>query len=381
MVLVVTARRSFSRALLALLFPLPIVCSGCIYARIFYFNIPSLGAVEYFDARVARPSGTPIPLPQGDRATFALAEADAARFASVDDLLARSDTRAFLAVKDGAIVDERYFGGVTAETRLPSFSISKTIGALLIGCAIEDGLIPGIDAHLVELVPELGGRPGYAEVTIDHLLRMISGIDFTEESVAGAVFYYSLDLRTHLYAYDVKWTPGTHYLYGSINTQLLWDALDRRLGGRSVTDWFEERVWARIGAERPASWSLDSADAGAEKLFGGFAATARDHARLGLLFLDRGRFAGRPVVKESWIDRSLEADEVAGILETSDGRVRRGRYQWFRTLDGRGIFAKGYNGQYVFLVPSRRMLFVRFGEGYGGVDWPAFFLGLADQRG
>ena len=217
------------------------------------------------------------------------------------------------------------------------------------------------------------------DVTIDQLLRMTSGIDFDEESTAGAALYYSTDLRHRIYGYDVKWPPGQHYLYGSVSTQILWDVLDRRLGDETVAQYFAERVWSPLGAEQPAAWSLDSASSGVEKLFGGFSATARDHARLGLLFLHGGALNGQAIVPASWVARSLEPDAVAGLVHTADGYVRRGHYQWFLTRDGRSYFAKGYNGQYVFVVPDRRAVFVRFGEGYGDVDWTALFARLADE--
>ena len=116
-------------------------------------------------------------------------------------------------------------------------------------------------------------------------------------------------------------------------------------------------------------------------MFAGFNATARDHAKLGLLFLHGGSLFGREVVPRAWVDASLEVDPVAGIVETSDGRVRRARYQWFLTRNRRAFFAKGYNGQYVFVVPDKRMVFVRFGEGYGDVEWVKLFLRLADELG
>jgi CubicO group peptidase (beta-lactamase class C family) len=161
--------------------------------------------------------------------------------------------------------------------------------------------------------------------------------------------------------------------------QLLWDMMNRRLGGKSVTQYFEERVWEGLGAESAAAWSLDSASSGIEKLFGGFSATTRDHARIGLLFLHGGVMNGREVVSPEWIRESLTPDPIAGVVRTTDGSVRRGKYQWFLTLDGRSYFAKGYRGQYVFVIPDKRAVFVRFGDEYGDVDWPALFVRIADS--
>jgi len=352
--------------------------TGCIFSRMFYYATPNLGAPDYFDSRLVNASPSPKPWKREKDAAFALSETEQKSYRTFDELLENNKTRAFLVIKDDRIIYERYFGGFTEKTILPSFSISKTLGALLVGCAVHDGLFSSADDKLVKFVPELAKKDGYSDITLDHLLRMTSGLDFQEESVAGAMFYYSWDLRSRMYLYDVKWRPGTHYLYGSINTQLLWDALHRRIGGRTVAKYFEERVWGPLGAEYPATWSLDSNDGGIEKLFGGFNATLRDHARIGALFLHGGAFDGQTIVSSDWVKASLEPDPVPGIIESSDGWVRRAKYQWFITLDGRAYFAKGYHGQYIFLVPSKNMVFMRFGEGYADVDWPSLFLRIAD---
>jgi len=368
-----------TRALLAAVALCGAASSGCIYARILYYNVPTLSAVDDFDRRDVHASPRPTPLPRSERdAAFALTPAERRRYRSFDEMLEANGTRAFVVVRDDRVVYERYFDGVTASTLLADFSISKTYAALLVGCAIDDGLLGSASDRLVRYVPEVAGRPGYGTITVDELLRMISGIDFEEESVAGAVLYYSTDLPEHTYAYDVKFPPGTHYVYGSISTQILWDVLHRRLGRETVSRYFERRVWQPLGAAHDAVWSLDSASSGVEKLFGGFNATARDHARLGLLFLHGGRFAGHRVVPEAWVRASIAPDPVPGLVHTSDGWVRRGRYEWFLTRDGRAYFAKGYDGQYVFVVPAAHMVFVRFGAGYGDVNWPALFLRLAD---
>jgi len=358
---------------------LALLSTSCTYARIVYFNIPNLSAPSNFDNRAVRASSDPVALAKGGaEPRFPLTDAERGKYRSFEDLLVKNDTRAFLVLHDDAIVYEHYFGKVTAETRLPAFSMSKTYAATLVGCAIQDGLIGSTDEPVSSYLPELASRRGYDHVTIDELLRMTSGIDFQEESVAGAVLYYSTNLRHQMYSYDVKWEPGTHYLYGSVSTQLLWDVLHRVLGGKTVAQYFGERLWSPLGAEDDAAWSLDSASSGIEKFFGGFSATARDHARLGLLFLHGGSFNGREIVPAAWIDRSISPDGVAGIVETSDGKVRHGKYQWFLTLDGRGFFAKGYHGQYVFVVPEKHAVFVRFGEGYGSVNWQGLFERIAD---
>jgi len=345
-----------------------------------YHNLPTLEAPSYFDERVVRASSHPVPFAlRPVPATFALRSSRSATFSSFEDLLERNDTRAFLVLRHDVIVYERYFGGVTRETRLPAFSMSKTFAAVLMGSAERDGLITSAEQHLVDFVPEFAARPGYRDITLDHLLRMTSGIDFDEESIAGPMFYYTSDLRSRTRAYDVRWPAGQHYEYGSVSTQLLWEVLHERLEGRTVASYFEKSVWESIGAERSAAWALDSAENGVEKLSSGLSATTRDYARLGSLFQHGGRFRGRRVISERWAHESLAIDDVPGVVHTTDGAVRRGHYQWFRTLDGCCYFAKGYHGQYVFVHGPLDVVIVRFGEGYGDVDWTALFSRVAES--
>ena len=355
-------------------------CSqGCFFGRIIYYNTPDLSAPHYFDSRAVHASTTPVPFAKSVAdAPFALTPHERSRYLSFEEMLEGEQTRAFIAIHDDVIVYERYFHDITPRTQIPGFSMSKTYAAALIGRALREHVFPSLETPITAYVPELAARPRYRDINLEMLLRMTSGVDFDEESLSGARLYYTTDLRDLMYSYDVKWTPGTHYLYGSVNIQLLWDALERRLGKETVSHYFERELWQPLGATSAASWSLDSNEGGVEKFFGGFNATARDHARLGLMFLHGGTLNGQEILPPEWVQRSLTPDPIAGLVHTTDGWVRRGMYQWFLTRDGRAYFAKGYHGQYIFVVPAKHWVFVRFGVGYGEIDWPALFLRLAD---
>jgi CubicO group peptidase (beta-lactamase class C family) len=362
----------------ALIIALAFLTTHCVYARVLYYNTPTLAAPTYFDARSVAPSKEPLVLPERQRqSVFDIRKARGKTYASFDSLLERNETRAFVVIHDGVIVYERYFDGFSRETLLPSFSISKTYAALLVGCAITDGLFSSVEAHLVDYVPALRSKPGYGAIQLEHLLRMTSGIDYDEESVQTPLLYYTEDLASYIGAYDVKWRPGSRYLYGSINIQLLWQALRAKVSQDSVARYFEERLWQPLGASRGATWSLDSREHGIEKLFAGFNATARDHALIALAYLYGGTLNGHAIVPETWVRDSLAVDPIAGVVEIEDGRMHRGKYQWFLTLDGRAFFAKGYRGQYLFVIPETKTVFVRFGEGYGDVSWPELFFALS----
>ena len=181
-----------------------------------------------------------------------------------------------MVVHDDSIVYERYFGGISELTRLPSFSISKTYAAVLIGCALKDGLISSLDDPLVKYVPDLASK-----------------------SVAS---------RTAL----PIWQRQHSAPVGSSA---------RRLEGESVSHYFEQEVWGPLGAGQPATWSLDSRQSGVEKFAGGFNATARDYALLGLLYLHGGTLNGHVVLTKQWIERPLSPDPVAGQVQGSPFRI------------------------------------------------------------
>jgi CubicO group peptidase (beta-lactamase class C family) len=366
------------RAVSALL--LSLLCTSCTLGRILYFNVPNRFAPTYFEERVVAASAHPRPFERArDETHFSMRRSKAHAYDTFETLIAANHTSAIVALHHDVVVYERYFDGVTAETRMPGFSMSKTFAAAAIGCAEQDGLIASSDERLVSYVPTLANKPGYGAITIDQLLRMTAGIDYEEESVAGAMLYYTEDLRSQAHAYDTKWAAGTHYEYGSIHSQLLWEVLSRKLPGKTVSRYFQERLWDAMGAERAASWSLDSAEHGVEKFSSGFNATARDYARLGVLFQHGGLAGDRRVVSAQWVDDSIAYDDVAGVVHTTDGAVRRGHYQWFRTLDGCCYFAKGYNGQYLFVDRALDVVIVRLGDGYGDVDWTALFRRMAES--
>src|SRR5215467_13679269 len=127
-------------------------------------------------AEVAAPVPRPWPTrPLSLRATVT----GAGRTMALDEFLAITVSTALLVVVDGVVVHERYFHGTRAEDRLLGFSATKSALALLVGQAVDDGRLPGLDTPVIDLVPELGGS-GYAGVNLRQLLTMTSGVGWRE---------------------------------------------------------------------------------------------------------------------------------------------------------------------------------------------------------
>ncbi len=291
-------------------------------------------------------------------------------------LLAGSGTTAFLVIRDDVLLYEKYFGGYERGIPSLSFSMAKSFLSLLVGCALDDGFLRSIDQPVTDFVPELAPR-GFAAVTLKHLLRMRSGMDYSENDNPFGIharFYYTNRLEEEILKLRLLEPPGGRFAYRSGDAFLLTLALRRALGGKSITEYTQERIWTPLGMEYDGSWSIDHAPGGLEKTGCCLAATARDFAKFGRLYLNRGIWDGRRIVSDGWVADSTEFDSRAGA-------TREYGYMWWPVVPGRPAFmATGHLGQFLYVDPAAKVIIVRLGEGTGGMSrerWKELFLSLS----
>src|SRR5690606_15201762 len=264
-----------------------------------------------------------------------------------DAFLEQHRTVAFLVIQRDTILYERYFKGYDASRIHTSFSMAKSVISMLIGAAIADGLIVDVDQPITDFIPELRAR-GFEQVTVEHLLQMTSGLKFNESYANpfgdAASFYYGRRLYESMARMELKHPPGTHFEYQSGSSQLLGWVLERALrkagDTRTITAYTNDKLWAPLGMEFPASWSIDRKKNGIEKTFCCINAPARDFAKLGSLFLHKGEWQGKQLLPRAWVERSTRVD-------TANGSAAFYQYQWWLP-SGEGDFqAKGILGQYI----------------------------------
>ena len=318
-------------------------------------------------AEVAAPAPSPwptrlIPL----RATVT----GAGRTMSLDEFLAVTVSTALLVVVDGVVVHERYFHGTRAEDRLLGFSATKSALALLVGQAVDDGRLPGLDAPVTDLVPELGSA-GYAGVNLRQLLTMTSGVGWREDyhdpdSPASRLLRRWRDgaggLRESLLEMPASDPPGSRYAYCTPDSLALDWARERATGEPFPAAL--ARLWSILGAERPAVVGLDQpAERGGVAMAGGsLAATARDWARIGTLQID-GRWRDRQVISYSWVQASSRPEReflAPGRLPSTITTHAGFGYHWW-PLDpaGERVTADGMRGQFVYVDRPRRVVVVK----------------------
>lgn len=282
---------------------------------------------------------------------------------SFDDFLAGTDTDALVVLHRGRLIHEHYANAMTAETPHILMSVSKSVLGLLVGVLAERGELDP-EADVAAYVPEVAGT-AYAGARLRDLLDMRAGVLFDEDYLAtdGAIIEYRKatnweplapnqapsDLRS-FYA-TLTERDGAHgrpFHYISTNTDLLGWCIERATG-RRYADLVSELLWRPMGAEHSAYITVDRL--GAPRCAGGFCATARDLARLGLLVAE----GGDGVVPEGWLEDIVaggDRDAWAQSEETTTypGLPMRYRSQWY-VLERASpmVFAIGVFGQSLYV--------------------------------
>jgi len=298
------------------------------------------------------------------------------------DVLSLNRVSGLLIVQGGAIRFEKYLLGNDESTRWMSMSVVKSITGVLVGAAIQDGLIRSIDDPLVHYLPRFAGT-AYDGVTVRQLLMMASGVAWDETYTnpasdrrrmleaqiaqrPGAI----LDLMAVL---PRAAEPGTRWNYSTGETHLV-GALVQAATGMPVAEYLSKKLWAPLGMESDATWWLDS-PGGLEVASSGLSATLRDYARFGLFLLHDGVIDGERVLPEGWMKQASTSKQIGGQT------IEYGYLLW--PLHGRSYAGIGIFGQFVFVDPDRDLVVAMWSAqpkpvGREGIDEYAFLEALSN---
>jgi CubicO group peptidase (beta-lactamase class C family) len=344
--------------------------SSCQLGRVVIYNFADINDHQKFKSRALAANASPFMFQTTDPGKFPK-ELNGVPF---DTYLEDNNTVAFLIIKNDTIQYEKYFKDYNQESLVPSFSMAKSVTSILMGCALDDGLIKSVEEPITNYIPELT-KNGFQKVTIKHLLQMTSGIKFNESYVNpfgdAASFYYGLNLRKEITKMKIKSEPGLRFEYISGNTQLLGLVIERALKDKTITSYLQEKIWTPLGMEYDASWSIDRKNQGLEKTFCCLNARARDFAKIGRLYKNKGNWNGRQIVAKEWVEASTK-------LDTTEGSANFYQYQWWLPTPNEDFMAEGILGQFIYVHPAKDLIIVRLGKNEGKADWWTIFTSLAE---
>lgn len=259
---------------------------------------------------------------------------------------------AILVVQGGKLVVEEYndWDGTEAHN---SWSMAKSINSALVGLLVGEG-----DLDIWEPVdaPEWQGKADdpRAEITLDELLRMSSGLEWEEsytDADSDVLKTLGQDLDRAHYAADkpLAHEPDTVWAYSNGTSNLIARSVAQQVGyGDDLTGWADEELFAPLGITT-VRHSLDS-----EGLISGGSfidMTPQDFAKFGLLYARDGEWGGERILPEGWVDYSRMPTPT----------MKEGDYgaQWWLDPDRPGLFyASGFNGQSVNVVPGKDLVIV-----------------------
>lgn len=280
---------------------------------------------------------------------------------SFDEYLELNKTVAFVVIRKDTVIYEKYFDGYDKEKIVPSFSMAKSVISMLIGCAIDDGLIKSVDEPITNYLPELKEN-GFDKVTISHLLNMTSGIEFNESYYNpfgnAASVYYGRNLKKEISKLKLEKNHNHSFSYSSGDSQILGLILESSLKGKKISEYLEEKIWKPLGMEYDASWSLDKKD-GVEKTFCCLNSVAIDYAKLGRLFLNNGNWNGEQIISKEWVEKTTKAENnLSGVWYYQN-------HWWISNKEDMSYYAQGILGQYIYINPKTETIIVRLGRDYG----------------
>jgi len=278
--------------------------------------------------------------------------------------------RAILVARGDDIVHEQYFG-TDADAYWGLQSVTKSVISTLIGIAVGEGLIGGLDDTLGQLLPEYveDMSPAVQQTTLRQLLTMTAG--FPADSGGAAPAFTTSDNWVREILATPAAPPGGQFAYASGTSHLL-SAILEQATGTSALAYARSHLFGPLGIDTTPAFRgqlVDQQSAAAYDQAGfawpvdpqgvstgwfGLRLRPQDLLKLGQLYLDGGRWDGRPIVPEDWVDEATRQQVPA------QGNGEGYGYQWWTgDLDGEPSYrAMGYGGQMIAVVPSRDLVVV-----------------------
>jgi CubicO group peptidase (beta-lactamase class C family) len=259
-----------------------------------------------------------------------------------------------LIFRHGYLVSENYFGSYDAHTRHQLYSVTKSFIATLIGIALDKGYIKDTAQRVVDFFPQRtfdNPSERKTSMTLDDLLTMRAGLDWTEGDPAYRDLYMSPDWLKFMLDKPMVAEPGRVFNYCSGCSHVL-SAIVQETTGTNPRDFADQFLFKPLGIT-DYQWDVDSD--GTPIGGWGLQLTPRDMAKLGYLYLHNGQWAGQQIVPAQWVENATR------LHTATDGPLGYG-YQWWTYPPLKAYTALGRGGQTVFVIPELDLIVITTAE-------------------
>lgn len=270
-----------------------------------------------FPSRTVERGDEVFPLPYATEQLDALEFQSGNKTYDLFDYVSMNRIGGLLVLKDGEIVHESYHLGNHEHTRWMSMSIAKSVSAVLIGIAIQDGHIADIDDPVDKYVPDLKGG-AFEGVPLRAVLQMASGVSWDEtytdpgsdrrRLLEAQIAQDAGGMREVMTALERTADPGTVWNYSTGETQILSEVIAGATG-KTLSAYLSERVWSKFGMEAAATWWLES-PGGLEVGGSGLTATLRDYGRFGQFLLMGGNAQGENLLPDGFLEAATTPQTI-----------------------------------------------------------------------
>lgn len=322
----------------------------------------------YFPYREVRGADEPTRLPRADaqlmpsRITYSYRGASR----SLRDYAEVYDITGMMVLKEGQIVLEQYWRGETPDDPHASWSVTKSFVATLVGTALHQGRIKSLNENVETYAPEYAGTD-YGTTSIRDVIEMSSGIEFVEDyedrgsdirKLFFDTFILNRDIDKQMMRLKRSRPAGTDFQYISPNSIVLAAVVRGAYDGQPLSEVVSEQIFQPLGMVG-GTWNTDrNSETAKELAYCCLNMPLSDYAKFGQFYIDGGRVNGLQLVPEGWPDFVGTPPSPSHRVDDRAGRdyVDYGRHFWVHEPSNGVFMAMGYNGQFIWIDPSRRIV-------------------------
>ena len=235
------------------------------------------------------------------------------------------------------------------------WSCTKQVVGLLTGIALEKKLIHSVNDSIGRYLPETANYSNKKNITIEQLLTMNSGIDYSNDGLKGQsddiLRQLPDNLNNFILGLPLAYKPGEKSVYKDCDPQLITSVI-QQTSGKKTREWAKEELLNPLEIK-----NFDWMDYKDGTTLGGFGimSTPREMAKFGQLVLDSGMWKGAKIVSKDWIKKMT-------TVRVEDMYSYQFCYLWWKDVKRNMTYMHGHGGQYVCIIPDKKLVVVMTSE-------------------